>query len=185
RDLYAPNHARQTQIPLESKPRILSAARDQVVGCHTGALDERYDDFVHTGRHLHGDIGEALHELRSRRCTAAAIHELAIRLTADLFPEDFLAIDQHDHGCLVLDPAWVEPEIEVSNRDAVLPVRWERVLEPRAAPRTERHAVHIAILVAGSGGRERGSDEICHRLADCPQRDDPRGLEVTPQASGG
>ena len=65
---------------------------------------------------------------------AAAIHERAIRFTADLFPEDFLAIDQHDHRCLVLDPAWVEPEIEVSDRDAVLPVRRERVLEPRAAP---------------------------------------------------
>ena len=163
---------------------ILGAARNQVVGCHTGALDERHDDFVHTGRHLHGDIGEPLHELRSRRCTAAAIHERAIRFTADLLPEDFLAIDQHDHRCLVLDPAWVEPEIEVSDRDAVLPVRRERVLEPRAAPRTERHAVHIAILVAGSGGRERGFDDLWHRLADCHARDDPRDIDVLLQEGG-
>ena len=116
--------------------------------------------------------------------TAAAIHEREIRLTADLLPEDFLAIDQHDHRGLVLDPAWVEPEIEVSDRDAVLPVRRERVLEPRAAPRTERHAVHIAVLVADSGGRERGSDEICRRLADCQARDDPRGIEVLLQEGG-
>src|SRR5205807_1395149 len=108
--------AGQTQIPLDKKPMILAAARNQVVGCHTGALDERHDDFVHTGRHPHGDIGEPLHELGSSRCTAAAIHERAIRLTADLYPEDFLAIDQPDHGCLVLDPAWVEPEIEVIDR---------------------------------------------------------------------
>ena len=32
------------------------------------------------------------------------------------------------------------------------PSAGKSVLEPRAAPRTERHAVHIAILVAGSGG---------------------------------
>src|SRR5205807_10125865 len=128
---------------------LLAAGHNQVVGCHTGSLDERYNDFVNAGRHLHGDVGEALHELLSRRCTAAAIHEPAIRVTPDLLPEDFLAIDQPDHGYLALDPAWVEPEIEVSDRDAVLPVRRERVLEPRAAPRTERHAVHIAILVAG------------------------------------
>src|SRR5205823_12304104 len=38
-DLYGSNQARQTQIPLESKPIILGAARNQVVGCHTGALD--------------------------------------------------------------------------------------------------------------------------------------------------
>src|SRR6202043_4021524 len=132
---YGSNQARQTQIPLESKPLILGAALNQVVGCHTGALDERHHDLVHTGRHLHGDIGEALHGLRSGRCTAAAIHELAIRVAADLLPEDFLAIDQHDHGCLVLDSAWVEPKIEISDRYAVLPVRRERVLEPRAAPR--------------------------------------------------
>ena len=139
---------------------------------------------MHTGRHLHRDVGEALHELLSRRCTAAAIHELAIRVTADLLAEDFLAIDQHDHRCLVLDPAWVVPEIEVSDRDAVLPVRRERVLEPRAAPRTERHAVHIAILVAGSGGREGGFDEICHRLADGHACDDPRGIDVLLQEGG-
>ncbi len=99
-----------------------------------------------------GILANRSHELRSRRCTAAAIHERAIRFTADLLPEDFRAIDQHDHRCLVLDPARVEPEIEVRDGDAVLPVRRERVLEPRAAPRTERHAVHIAILVAGSAG---------------------------------
>src|SRR6267378_1849412 len=177
-DLYGSNQARQTQIPLESKPIILGAARNQVVGCHTGALDERHDDFVHTGRHLQGDIGEALHELGSRRCTATAIHEHAIRFTADLFPEGFLAIDQHDHGCLVLDPAWVEPEIEVRDSDAVLAVRPDRVLEPRAAPCTERHAVHIAILVAGSGGRERGFDDLWHRLAYCHARDYPRDIDV-------
>ena len=46
------------------------------------------------------------------------------------------------------------------------------------------HAVHIAILVADSGGRERGSDEICHRLADCQARDHPRGIEVLLQEGG-
>ena len=183
-DLYGPNQARQTQIPLEAKPTILGAARNQVVGCHTGALDERHDDFVHTGLHLQRDIGDPLHELRSRRCTAAAIHERAIRVTADLLPEDLLAIDQDDHRCLVLDPAWVKPEIEVIDSDAVLPVRRERVLEPRAAPRTERHAVHIAILVAGSGGRKRGFDDLWQRLAYCHARHYPRGIEVLLQEGG-
>ena len=105
-----------------------------------------------TGLDLHGDIGEPLHELRTRRCTAAAIHERAIRFTADLLAEDFRAIDQHDDRRLVLDPAWIDPEIEVPDADAILPVRRENVLELRAAPSAERHAVHIAILVAG--GRE-------------------------------
>jgi len=82
--------------------------------------------------------------------------ERAICLAPTVLPEDFLAINQHDHRCLVLDPAWVVPEIEVSDCDAVLPVRRERIREPRAAPRTERHAVHIAILIADSGGREGG-----------------------------
>src|SRR5262249_31137578 len=122
--------------------------------------------------------------LRSRRCTAAAIHERAIRVTADLFPEDFPAIDQHDHNRLVFDPAWVEPEIKVSDREAVLPVRRERVLEPRTAPRTERHAVHIAILVAGSRGRERGLDDLWQRLADCHARDNPRDIDVLLQEGG-
>src|SRR5260370_24176734 len=127
-------------------------------------------------RHRWGNCGNALEGFPARRCTAAAIHERAIGLAADLYPEDFLAIDQSDHRCLVLNPAWVEPEIEVSDSDAVLPVRRERVLEPRAAPRTERHAVHIAILVAGSGGRERGFDDLWHRLAYCPARDHPGDL---------
>src|SRR5213082_846416 len=102
----------------------------------------------------------------------------------DLLPEDFLAIDQHDHRCLVLDPAWVVPEIEVSDRDAVLPVRRERILEPRAAPRTERHAVHIAILVAGSRRREGGFDDLWHRLAYCDARDGPGGIDVLLQEGG-
>src|SRR3982074_2258444 len=69
--------------------------------------------------------GERPRRFPPRRRPAAAIHEREIRFTADLLPEDFLAIDQHDHRCLVLDPAWVVPEIEVSDRDAVLPVRRE------------------------------------------------------------
>src|SRR5262249_25414159 len=104
--------------------------------------------------------------------------------TADRLPEDLLAIDQYDHRCLVLDPARVEPEVEVLDREAVLPVRRERVLEPRAAPRTERHAGHIAILVAGSGRRERGFDDRWHRPAHCHARDDPPGIDVLLQEGG-
>src|SRR5262249_18116997 len=169
---------------LETKIKILDAARNQVVGCHTGALDERHHDFVHTGRHLHGDIGEPLHELGSSRRTAAAIHELAIRVTTDLLPEDLLAIDQHYHRCLVLDPARVEPEVEVLDREAVLPVRRKRVLEPCAAPRTERHAGHIAILVAGRGRGERSFDDVWHRPAYGHARDHPRGIDVLLQEGG-
>jgi hypothetical protein len=88
------------------------------------------------------------------------------------------------HGRFVLGPARVEAEIEVGDRDAVLPVRRERVLEPRAAARAERHAVHIAILVADRGGRERGFDKIRRRLADRDARDFPRGIDVLLEERG-
>ena len=109
---------------------------------------------------------------------------VAIRVAADLLAEDFRAIDQYDHRRLVLDPAWVEPEIEVRDREAVLPVSRERVLEPRATPSAERHAVHIAVLVAGRGGRERGCGDLRHRLADGHARHRSRDVDILVQEGG-
>src|SRR5690606_27589125 len=96
---------------------------------------------------------------------AAAIREREILWAADVGSKHLLPVDEHDERVLRLDGAGIQADAEILERQPILAVRREHVLDPDAAARAERHALDVAALIRGRRREVRGRD-LRHRLAD-------------------
>src|SRR4029079_4503065 len=97
--------------------------------------------------HVQRNRGEALHDLGARE-SAAMIDECEVLSAAELRAEHFVTVEQHDDGLLRLQRAWVETDVEVGELEPVLAVSGKRMREARAAARSRRQPVGVAVLIA-------------------------------------
>ena len=119
------------------------------------------------------------------------VDRLVIRLAADRGAIELLAVEQHDHRVLELHPRHFARQRHVADRELVVAVRREVVLDDEAAARAERHPFEPMLLPAGAGRARRrqrdhhvgdvavgGQERLRLGVADRLERDGARGVDV-------
>jgi hypothetical protein len=106
------------------------------------------DDIVHAGVHLHGNIREALHQIRAGR-RSSLIDQALVFGTAQGLSKHFASVHEKNQRVASFHGSRIKTDGEIENREVVLAIRGKIVAELHSAASTQRKSIDVRGLIAG------------------------------------